>query len=205
VSDDLESRFWGNCTRSLGEELKQITYMSRMGFPLVRTWRSGFNFDAEGRSIIDIGGGPVSVLLKMENLESGTVVDPGEYPNWVESRYSEARIGFVPERGEDLESSEDPFDLALIYNCLQHCDDPAKVIANARVCARELRMFEWVDLPPHEGHPHMLTEAKLNEWAGRPGVVETFTGENECHGRAWYLGPDLRGGAAGAIGAGGRR
>lgn len=197
MTDDLEKRFWSDCTRSLGEELKQISYLSRMGFPLVETWRSPFNYDAKGRSIIDIGGGPCSVLLKMENRgEEFLVVDPGDYPEWVDARYATAKIeviGFPAEELLDrtwghLRLNVAPYDLALIYNCLQHCADPQKVVANARVASDDrLAMFEWIDLEPHEGHPHKLTREALNEWTGRTGVVEEFRGENGLWGRGWYL------------------
>lgn len=188
--DDLEMRFWGDCTRSLGEELKQQVYAREMGFPLVSTWRSPFNWDAQGRSVIDIGGGPVSMLLKMENLAVGTVVDPGDYPDWVRARYDAAGITLLSRAGEDLPQwmFVRKYALALIYNCLQHTSDPARIIANAHAVALELRMFEWIDIPPHPGHPQMLTAAALDEWAGRPGRVKQFDGENGCFGRAWILG-----------------
>jgi 2-polyprenyl-3-methyl-5-hydroxy-6-metoxy-1,4-benzoquinol methylase len=203
--DSFEQSFWSTCQNTFGEELKQLTYANRMGIPLIRTWRSGFNFDAGGKSIVDIGGGPVSVLLKMENRGPNMmVIDPGPYPYWVGQRYAEANIAWDCAGGEVwVDVADRQFDLALIYNCLQHVESPKQVIKRAikAVGSSGLRMFEWIDIPPHEGHPHMLTEAALNEWTGREGVTETFTGENECHGRAWYLGPDLRGGAAGATAA----
>lgn len=189
---NFEADFWGDCCNTYGEETKQLLYMKLMGFRIQKTWRSSFVFDGEGKSIIDIGGGPCSVLLKFENLSHGRVVDPGEYPAWVRDRYVEAGIDYYQERGEDqvryVLGLKPNFDIALIYNCLQHCDDPEKVIANAKATAQDLRMFEWIDIPPHEGHPHMLTEASLNRWVGgRPGKTIQLFGESECTGRAWYL------------------
>jgi hypothetical protein len=192
--DDLESRFWGNCGSTFGEESKQRVYLREMGFVEHHVWHAGgFAWDAKGRSIIDIGGGPVSALLKMENLGLPSLVaDPGAYPPWVQARYEAARIGYERVIGENLivSGAFDHFDLALIYNCLQHCEDPAKVVANAITAAgvSGLRMFEWIDIEPHPGHPHMLTQAKLEEWTGRKGVVKEFQGENGCFGRAWILG-----------------
>lgn len=82
-----------------------------------------------------------------------------------------------------------PFDIALLYNVLQHVEDPEKVIANARAISPrgELHMFEWIDIPPHEGHPHMLTEAMLSKATGRRGRVVELRGEYECTGRAWVV------------------
>lgn len=187
----FEADFWGNCANTYGEETKQLLYLKFMGFPMRSTWRSSFVFDGQGKSIADIGGGPCSVLLKFENLGPSMVIDPAIYPSWVVDRYDTSGITYYLGRGEDFVShlGPNPFDLALIYNCLQHVDDPEKIIANARANAKELRMFEWIDMPPHEGHLHMLTEADLNRWAGRPGKTVRLYGENECTGRAWYLDP----------------
>ena len=35
-----------------------------------------------------------------------------------------------------------------------------------------LRIFEWVNIPPHEGHPHELTKKSLDEWIGQEGTEE---------------------------------
>jgi hypothetical protein len=206
--DDLEMRFWAGCGSTFGEESKQRVYLREMGFAEHHVWHAGgFAWDAGGRSIIDIGGGPVSVLLKMENriIQKCVVADPGDYPDWVVDRYYAAGIGFMPERGEDLEFADGDlvgyrvanatpticaggFDVALIYNCLQHVDSPEKIIANARALAKDLRMFEWIGIPAHEGHPHELSQEKLEGWTGRKGVVKEFRGENGCFGKAWILG-----------------
>jgi hypothetical protein len=185
--DDLEMRFWGNCANSFGEETKQILYMKLMGFPIVPTWRSPINFVFGGRSVIDIGGGPCSVLLKGLEVAHGVVVDPGDYPTWVTDRYKAAGIDHNRAAGEAIAKVYNGFDLALIYNCLQHCESPEKIIASARAIAKELRMFEWINIPAHEGHPHCLTAADLNRWAGREGRVVGLNGESGCLGAAWVL------------------
>jgi hypothetical protein len=184
--DDLESRFWGNCCNSYNEETKQLLYLREMGFLSYPTWRTAWSFNGNNQSFIDIGGGPCSVLLKFENVRHCLVVDPGVYPQWVYDRYRSANIVSLQARGEDIVQAS-VFDVALIYNCLQHTDDPAKIIANAKACAKQLKIFEWIDTPPHEGHPQTLTEAALNSWTNQQGRVVTLRGESECFGRAWIL------------------
>jgi hypothetical protein len=190
-SDDFEMAFHGDCTRSFGEETKQRLYMRYIGIPEVITWRSPLNYDFGGRSVIDIGGGPCSVLLKGENLKPrSVVVDPGNYPDWVLMRYFQAGIVWLRHQGENIDVDLDVtahFDLALIYNCLQHCDSPWKIIANARAVAEQLKIFEWIDIPPHEGHPHCLRAADLERWTGQKGEVVELHGEYGCSGRAWIL------------------
>jgi hypothetical protein len=78
------------------------------------------------------------------------------------------------------------FDEVWIYNVLQHTEDPAKIIANAKRLAPSLRMFEWIDLPAYPGHPQALTQAKLEDWIGMQGQVSEQHGEGGCWGRAFH-------------------
>jgi hypothetical protein len=143
----------------------------------------GYAFDVQGRSILDIGGGPTSMMLKCLNLKEGLVVDPLNYPEWTRQRYAIKNISVIVAPGEDLDESG--WDEVWIYNCLQHTDDPRQIIENARAAAPVLRIFEWIDVPAHPGHPHELTEAKLNEWCGGKGGTVTLA-ERGCYGKAYY-------------------
>lgn len=80
---EYETDWWGTCANTLQEEQKQLIYAARMG--LVAQWGVGHPpvFDLEGRSVIDIGGGPVSLLLKCGNRGRAVVADPAEWPVWV--------------------------------------------------------------------------------------------------------------------------
>jgi hypothetical protein len=72
-----------------------------------------------------------------------------------------------------------------MYNCLQHVTDPSIIIGAAKHAAPVLRIFEWIDIPAHEGHPQMLTEEKMDSWIGQKGsTVQLY--ENKCVGRAYY-------------------
>ena len=165
----FESQWWGDCTNTFGEESKQIAYSKAMGiFP--GPWRGGdhwpiYNFS--GKKVIDIGGGPVSMLLK-SSVGSGTVVDPCNYPDWVGHRYAAHKITYVRAAAEDYLPKQDSkkFDLALIYNVLQHTIDPELIIRQTCRVAHALAIFEWVDTPPHPGHPHTLRSAELESWIG---------------------------------------
>lgn len=136
--------------------------------------------------MIDIGGGPVSMLLKCVNLGVGIVVDPlvDRFPEWVVGRYEARDIRIIPWAGESDELGERIFTEAWIYNVLQHTIDPERVVANARRAAKVVRLFEWIDIPPYEGHPHMLTEADLSCWLGGPGHVQELA-EGGCFGRSF--------------------
>lgn len=182
---DYELGFWGNCCNTYIEETKQYVYARLMG---IRCDEMGFTVN--GASIIDIGGGPVSMLLKCRDLGKSLVVDPLglQYPSWTMGRYTSKHIGVIPFRGEDLRPNDLPiFDEVWIYNVLQHVDDPELVVKNALAVCRKLRIFEWVDMPPEPGHPHELKRDKLDAWLGsehRGDVV--FLNSNGCFGKAYY-------------------
>ena len=184
-SQRLEAGFWGTCANTYGEETKQLLYMSRMGFKTSHDGKSPFSYDGGGLSYLDIGGGPVSVLLKFRNARRRVVADPCPYPFWIYERYAKEGIECMVTPGEI--AGLPSVDVALIYNVLQHVSDPQKIIENALRSSKTLHMFEWVDMPPHAGHPHCLTQEKLETWTGLRGAVEQFNGINECYGRAWYV------------------
>jgi hypothetical protein len=175
----FEINYWGNCCNTFDEEQKHYVYASLMGIP-----KNHYSFNAQNKSIIDIGGGPVSMLLKATNLKKGKVVDPISYPRWTKERYAANKIEVAVQKGEDVKESG--WDEAWIYNCLQHTDDPELIIANALKSAKTLRLFEWIDIPAHEGHPHELTEDALNKWIGCKGNT-AFLNHSGCHGKCYYV------------------
>ncbi len=182
---DFEKQFWGNCVNTIGEEIKQLVYARKMGLRIFNDWRSEFNIDMQGATVIDIGGGPVSLLLKCQNV-TGIVVDPIIFPSWVYRRYEEAHINFIIEKGENLNRIfADNFDEVWIYNVLQHVDDPVKIIENARRMAKKIRLFEWINIPPYQGHPWMLTQEMLELALGQSGDTQELH-EQGCHGKAFF-------------------
>lgn len=181
---DFEAGWWGNCVNTYGEETKQLSYAHRMGLKQVNTDGHWPVYDMEGASVLDLGGGPASILLKATNLGRATVVDPCEYPDWIRQRYTVAGVDYERVPAEQW-TSEVTYDECWIYNVLQHVQDPERIIANARASAMIVRIFEWIDLPPHLGHPHELKAASLTSWLGGHGTVEQMN-ENGCVGRAFY-------------------
>lgn len=175
---EFEMAYWGDCCNTFDEEQKQFVYSRFLGLKRIH-----YSFDVEGKAILDIGGGPVSLLLKAVNLKKGKVVDPLPYPKWTIARYAEKNIEYCQLGGEEI--TETGWDEVWIYNCLQHVDDPALIINNALKAGKLLRIFEWIDIPPHPGHPHELTREKLDNWLGTRGDTVTLA-EGGCYGRAYY-------------------
>lgn len=178
-----EKDWWNLCLNTYFEEMKQLLYANRMGLVTTPDAKTPYRFDLGGIKVIDIGGGPCSLLLKCVNVQ-GAVIDPLDFPKWVLVRYQMANIHFRSMTAESLVIKG--FDEAWIYNALQHVKNPELVIANACRASNLIRLFEWIDTPPNEGHPNTLTEVELNSWLGGEGKVETFTGQHGCKGKAYY-------------------
>ena len=163
----FELNWWTENADTFGEEYKQVhVYAPRMGL-------SGFQdggrwpiYDMQGLSVLDVGGGPVSMLLKTRNAGMRVVVDPCEYPDWTITRYQTAGITLSRTPAEKFNWKGKRFDEAWIYNVLQHTMDPEAVIEMMKRQAKLIRVFEWIDMPPHEGHPHELKADLLSGWLG---------------------------------------
>ena len=181
-----EKNWWGNCANTYNEETKQYIYASKMGldeFKINYYGRIGWDFGE--KSILDIGGGAISILLKSK-AKRRVVVDPCDYPNWVRERYKECEIEFLNIPAEKyLSTKEREFDIAFCYNVLQHTIDPGKIISNMKKSAKEIRIFEWIDTEINEGHIHNLTEEKLNKWLAGEGKVEKLN-QHPCIGKTFY-------------------
>jgi hypothetical protein len=168
-----QTSWWGDCVNTLGEEVKQLKYAERIGLIRTETRRSPFIFDMLGASVIDIGGGPVSLLLKCINFSSGVVIDAGtDYPYWVYERYQSAGIRYVIEVGENLNVVG--HDEAWLINALQHTVNPEQVLRNARKAANLVRVFEWTNTISTESSPHILTKGFLDQVLDVRGTVETI-------------------------------
>lgn len=180
-----EAEWWGDCANTYHEEQKQIVYAARMGLYAIWNCAHPPTFDLGGRSVVDIGGGPVSLLLKCVNFGGALVVDPAPFPAWVEDRYLAHGVEFKRSSGEAFRAAKGNFDEAWIYNTLQHVRDPARVVLRARHAAQCVRIFEWLEIPPYAGHPHTLRAEALSEWLGAEGFV-TQVNEDGAQGLAFY-------------------
>jgi hypothetical protein len=167
---EFEKSFWKDCCHTLTEENKQVVYARHMALGEIANGWLKFS----GR-VMDIGGGPISMLLKCDDVAGSVIVDPINYPAWTTARYAAKGIGVWTMRGEDLPDLTDTYDEVWIYNCLQHVDDPKLIIEKAKHIAPCVRMFEWVNIPAYKGHPQELKTTELREWLGAPYAVVDLT------------------------------
>lgn len=189
-----EAEYWGDCTNTYCEETKQFVYAELMGLK-----PNAYTIDASECSILDIGGGPSSLLLKALRFKLGLVVDPLQYPAWTIDRYNSKGILVSTSGGEDikinnksqvvvpdLETTFPIFDEVWIYNCLQHVIDPELILFNARRSAKLIRIAEWVNCPPDEMHPWVLNESDLKKWIGTNLGQVTELNRDNCWGQMFH-------------------
>ena len=167
-----ETEWWEDFTNTLFEDEKQIVYAQKMGIPMPGSRTTPYTFDAKGASVLDIGGGPNSILLKTVNFSKAKVVDPLPMPQWVIDRYKAHGVEFEQVKAEDLD--EKGYDECWMYNVLQHVEEPEKIVKNVRRAGKLLRVFDWLETPISDGHIQSLKAEDMEKWLGGIGKVETL-------------------------------
>ncbi len=183
-----EAGWWSKVYQNtLNEEQKQLVYAEKMGLNFIPDGHSPYWIDADNKTILDIGSGGASLLLKAKHLKRGLGIDPlyEQYPAWVKMRYQEVGISVVSGKAEDLNNYEYPPDEVWIYNCLQHTENPEQIIKNAKKVSKIIRIFEWIETEAVAGHPQILLADNLNKWLGGEGRVE-YVNKNGATGNAFY-------------------
>lgn len=150
AAQEYEAGYWRLPGVADHEATKQRRYASYMG---LRT------LDLRGRSVVDIGGGPASLLLQCSTIGSAAVVDPLTMPSAARARYADHGIELVNARAEDFDGTG--FDEAWVYNVLGHTVDPFAVLRAAQRAARVVRLFDWLDDELRPGHLHRLSEVQI--------------------------------------------
>jgi len=176
-----EKKWWDTCANTVWEDVKQMHLAPYLGLKVAPNAYTNYRIPMNGESVLDIGGGPSSLLLKCENV-NGTVIDPCDYPSWVAERYRQCGINYHKMKGEDI-PVQLKYDEIWIYNCLQHTDDPKKIIKNAQKVGGIIRIFEWIDTGVNEGHLHTFNKEFFEKHLHGEGKVVKLSG-NGLYGEA---------------------
>lgn len=179
-----ESGWWGDCTNTFWEETKQMTYARLMGLEPEFDNETGRlpTYDLHQATVLDIGAGPVSLLLKCKNGKM-CGYDPCYYPAWVYHRYGAAHITFFKKKAEDIPDNW-IVDEVWIYNVLTHVENPKIIIDKALRISKIVRLFEWLNTPVCNGHLQTLNQKQMDEWLKGTGKVQPLN-ENGCTGLSY--------------------
>lgn len=161
-----ELKYWQRPRVVWGEHDKQLSYFEHM-----KMWEdfgiADFELDMKDKSVLDIGCGPASSLLRMTNAACLSGIDPIEYGAAARRRYTAFGIDYRVSPAENLDrefGEHSMFDLTLCYNVLQHPENPEKIVKQMIHHSREIRIFEWLWIPTDNEHLWMLTPDMLLNW-----------------------------------------
>jgi len=158
ICQKYERESWGNnvyLNEQNGELHKQNRYALNMG--LINDINN-FEIDLDSKSVLDVGCGPISMLLRSNNFKRAVGVEPLFYGEDVFDNYKNKNIDLYNIPAEEMNFKDREFDELWMYNVLQHVYDVSLIIKKIERYSKKIRIFEWIDIPPHDGHPHMLTE-----------------------------------------------
>lgn len=177
---DWEKSWWGKCTSTCWYETKKQLddYAPKMGLDV--KWNSqGPHIQVQG-SILDVGGGPCSLLLLSDGYDKAVIVDPCNYPSWIKNRYESVGITYIKAKAENLLElpgiKDFIFQESWLYNVLQHTEFPETIVKNIRAVSKIIRVFDWLEVGIGDGHPQNLHKSQMDEWFGGNGQTKMSNG-----------------------------
>lgn len=125
-------------------------------------------YDLRGKSVVDLGGGPTSLLLRCTNFSEAIVVDPLPVPDSVKQRYKEKNIKLLQIPAEDF-IYDKVYDEVWDYNCLHHVMDPVSILKNAMANCKTLRIYEILHTRIDPMHHYSFTKEYFDQILGPGG------------------------------------
>lgn len=169
-AQELEAGYWSNANVYIDELEKQKTYAHLMNLP---TGGVEAACAFEGKRILDVGGGPISMTLMYPTIRERVVVDPMPIPEWAHRMVSSRKlqIQWKVEQAEvfleSLVKNPNQYDEVWMYNCAQHVEVAQDVISGLSYAAPVVRVFEWLYMPEDPMHLHMLDSDMFGEYADK--------------------------------------
>ncbi len=126
-----------------------------------------FEKDFIGKTILEIGPGPLGVTLLTEGFAEATIVEPlidgwgSEYREY----YEEKNIKIETTPYETLEIGQ--VDETWFFNVLQHVIHPEAQLRKAMENSKVVRIFEPINYPIEKAHPHLLTKELFTDIFGQ--------------------------------------
>lgn len=131
-----------------------------------KTYEQYFNFldivpDLRERRIAEVGPADIPALSFCSNVGFSYIVEP--LPSDILSTFG---IAILKKKAEDVNFKYT--DEVWLFNVLQHVEDPAKIVENAKK-ASVVRFFEPINYGIDACHLHNLTMEMFKEWFGDVG------------------------------------
>lgn len=145
--------------------------------------------DFKDKTIVEVGAGPRGMLLLTEgNFKRGIVVEPliDGWPAEIRETYESIGVEIITEAYENVEI--DNVDETWFFNVLQHVISPEEQLKKAKKNSKIIRVFEPINHPTNEMHPHMLTINTFTDILGEFGQVYPGGSRQHFHGSDCYYG-----------------
>ncbi|MGE5680248.1 MAG: class I SAM-dependent methyltransferase [Bacillota bacterium] len=139
--------------------------------------------------ILEIGSGAGGILTYLKQTDNRYAIDPLEDFYSTVQKFTEQRdkaVKYISSKGENLPFENKMFDLVIMDNVLDHCDDPAKVMQevkrvlknNGIVYFKQNTYHIWgkmvrslmEKLVIDKGHPHTFSKSHLISLVGSNGL-----------------------------------
>lgn len=175
IANIAESNYWEIFTCELETFKYQEQYIDAMGIRNDYFHAPDNSLNMSGLNVLDIGGGPSSILLRTnhlrgnqhEGLNAGVVIDPLLISEHQRLRYDYYGIKFIQDQAENIDqyySENGYFDECFIYNCLQHVLDPVKILDKATLVSKRIRIAEPLNIPTDHMHLHMFNKQYFDNY-----------------------------------------
>lgn len=110
-----------------------------------------FNFDINGKSIMEIGPGVFSAMLYCKNINKPCyVVEPLQMPANVIEQYADKPITFLNGTVEELDLPS--VDEVWVFNVMQHIWQPDVFVEKLKRAAKKIVFFEPINTPKDQMH-----------------------------------------------------
>jgi ubiquinone/menaquinone biosynthesis C-methylase UbiE len=196
LAQDYEKDWWV----SRAEEL-DLEFYERFARDLVETLKPFLSITEE-TYVLEIGSGAAGILTYLKSNHR-FAIDPLESVYASIEKFASARdksVVYKEAMAEKLPFENNLFDLIIIDNVLDHCEDPKKVLSemnrvmkkNGKVYFRQNTYHTWGKLVRKlieffkidRGHPHTFTKSELSKLFNRNGF-QILHFQNNGYYKTW--------------------
>jgi len=173
VWEHAQDSEWKTHWQKLGDRAEELSFEVQQRF--LKGMNLTLETDLQDKKIVDIGGGPVSLLLKF-NTNNSVVVDPLPISEFYLNNYKSKNIIFIQQKAEEFieKFDEEKFDEVWMYNCLQHVFDPNKILTKLNKIGKVLRICEPCDTPINKCHPYTFKQEFYETFCEEHGTDISF-------------------------------